>query len=98
MRSAPRDPDALSDATRQQVFLAARLSWAELHNRANEPLPLVLDDVLSAFDAQRARVAMGALAVFAEHQQVVLLTHHAYVRDLAASLPGVHVTDLPDPA
>lgn len=92
-----RAPAELSDATRQQVFLAARLAWAEQHNRGAEPLPLVLDDVLSAFDEGRARVALGALADFAADQQVILLTHHAHVRDLAAALPGTSVTTLPPP-
>ena len=91
------DPEELSDATRQQVFLAARLAWAELHNRSHEPLPLILDDVLAAFDETRAAVTMDALRTFAEGQQVVLLTHHAYIRDIAAGRAGVHVTTLPPP-
>lgn len=77
------DAASLSEGTSQQLYLAARLAWAEHHARAREPLPLVLDDVLAAFDDQRARAALRVLAEVASRQQVLLLTHHHHVVELA---------------
>jgi len=87
-------PAQLSDGTRHQLYLAARLAWAEAHNARAEPLPFVLDDVLSAFDAERAALALEVLAEVARGQQVILLTHHRYIRDLATQTPGARVQEL----
>ena len=46
--------EGLSDGTRDQLYLALRLSSLERYAGANEPMPLVLDDVLIHFDDERA--------------------------------------------
>jgi uncharacterized protein YhaN len=86
--AAPRRVEAMSEGTADQLYLALRLaylsSWADKH----EPLPLILDDVLMAFDDDRAAAAMHAFASLAPKTQIILFTHHRHIVDLArAHLP-----------
>ena len=46
---------AMSDGTADQLYLALRLASFEHYVSHNEPLPLVLDDILIQFDNERAR-------------------------------------------
>ena len=41
-------------------------------------MPLILDDVLIHFDADRARAAFGALGDLAATTQILFFTHHAH--------------------
>lgn len=97
----PADVDELSEGTADQVFLALRL--AGLEQRLDQqraagvvPLPVVLDDVLLAFDDDRTDRALRALRDWATDRQVIVTTHHAQVRTAAAAL-GIAVVDLPEP-
>jgi uncharacterized protein YhaN len=74
---------ALSDGTRDQLYLALRLSTLERFARHNQPIPLVLDDVLIHFDDDRARAALTVLGELADSMQVLFFTHHARLLDLA---------------
>jgi uncharacterized protein YhaN len=76
------DPQALSDGTRDQLWLALRLALIEPHLSAKR-LPLVLDDILVHFDPARTTAALEALAEIARHTQVILFTHHPHVVELA---------------
>jgi uncharacterized protein YhaN len=76
------DPQALSDGTRDQLWLALRLALIEPHLSAKR-LPLVLDDILVHFDPARTIAALEALAEIARHTQVILFTHHPHVVELA---------------
>lgn len=95
-------PEELSEGTLDQVYLALRLAAVrELHRQrtaAGKPaVPLVLDDVLMAFDVDRTREALALLSDLARDLQIIVFTHHAYVADQARELPDVHVTELPAP-
>lgn len=90
--------DALSEGTRDQVFLALRLAVA--HGQlADKRLPFVLDDVLVHFDDVRAAAALAALADLAAHTQIILFTHHRHLFDVArdAGVP-FHAIELPAPS
>jgi uncharacterized protein YhaN len=91
--------DDLSDGTRDQLFLALRLVAIEQHVATAPPLPFVADDILQTFDDTRAVAALEALLVLSEATQVIVLTHHPHVLDLAGSLPPgrVHVHRLGQP-
>jgi hypothetical protein len=78
----PLAPDALSDGTRDQLWLAFRLALIEQHMAAKR-LPLVLDDVLVHFDPDRAKAALETFAKFAEHTQVLMFTHDPGLVELA---------------
>ena len=70
--------EALSDGTRDQLYLALRLASLTLYCERNEPMPLILDDVLIHFDAERARAAFAALGELAGMTQILFFTHHAH--------------------
>jgi uncharacterized protein YhaN len=80
--------EALSDGTRDQLYLALRLASLERYALANEPLPLVLDDVLVHSDDDRARAALAVLGEVAEKTQVLFFTHHARLVELAREALG----------
>lgn len=75
--------EALSDGTRDQLYLALRLSTLERYAQSAEPMPLVLDDVLIHFDDERARAALSVLAEVSRTTQVLFFTHHARLVELA---------------
>ncbi|ACU36377.1 AAA family ATPase [Actinosynnema mirum] len=88
-----RSPQELSEGTADQVFLALRLAGIaslqrERAARGLPVLPVVLDDVLMTFDDARAGAALRVMAGLAREWQVIVLSHHGHLRDVAASLGG----------
>ncbi|MFL5283579.1 MAG: ATP-binding protein, partial [Rhodopila sp.] len=83
----------LSEGTRDQLYLALRLAAVQQHVTAAPPLPFIGDDILQTFDDDRALAALRVLQDISNKVQVILLTHHRHVLDLAAALPSgtVHV-------
>ncbi len=81
--------EALSDGTRDQLYLALRLATLERFAESAEPLPLVLDDVLIHFDDQRAAAALEVLGEIAKSTQILFFTHHERLLELArAAVPA----------
>jgi uncharacterized protein YhaN len=78
--------EAMSDGTRDQLYLALRLGtldyWFELH----EPIPFVVDDVLLTFDDGRASAALTTLIELSKRTQVLLFTHHEHLVSLVRNL------------
>ncbi len=86
------EADELSWATREQVYLAARLALT----RAlwpNEGPPLLLDDPLVNFDERRYAATMNLLASFAQDRQILFFTCSAELDRYAD-----HVIKLSGPA
>ena len=83
----------LSDGTRDQLFLALRLAAIEDHVASAPALPFIGDDILQTFDDTRALAAMRALVRMSAHVQVILLSHHPHLLELARALgpEQVHV-------
>jgi uncharacterized protein YhaN len=81
----PVEVRALSDGTRDQLFLALRVASLEQYFTQSEPLPLVLDDVLIHFDDARARAALEVLGELSQRTQILFFTHHARLAELAES-------------
>ncbi len=84
---------ALSEGTASQLYLALSLAGVlEVENERRqaglETIPIFLDDVLMAFDDERAASALDLLTEIGQAQQIVLFTHHAAVKEQAASLPA----------
>ena len=89
--------DGMSDGTRDQLYLAMRLAALKLRLETNEPMPLIVDDLLITFDDQRTRAALSVLADISRSTQVILFTHHGRVLDASNELfpdSQVAVTDL----
>ncbi len=85
--------EALSEGTRDQLFLALRLAAIEAEVAAGPSPPFLVDDVLQSFDDRRAVAALRALLTLAGGTQVIVLTHHRHLLGLVGELPAgaVHV-------
>lgn len=86
-RDEPKTMDQLSEGTRDQVFLALRLIAIEDYARTAPALPFLADDILQTFDDARALATLHALLDFSATAQVIVLTHHRHVAELAEQLP-----------
>jgi uncharacterized protein YhaN len=85
---ARRRVEELSDGTREQLFLALRLAAIECHVATAEAVPVLFDDVLLESDDERAQRILAALAELATQTQVLVLTHHRHLVEIArATLP-----------
>lgn len=88
--------ERLSRGTREQLFLALRLALADSFSRRGCQLPIVLDDVLVNFDADRARSAATVLRDFAARgHQLFVFTCHEHVMHIFRAL-RVPAMQLPD--
>ncbi|GAA5483861.1 AAA family ATPase [Haloferula sargassicola] len=77
---------ALSEGTRDQLYLALRLAAIDIHLESHAPMPLILDDILMTFDDERAKSVLRVLATLSRNTQVVVFTHHEHTLDLAKGL------------
>jgi uncharacterized protein YhaN len=77
--------EALSEGTRDQLFLALRLVAIEDQVAGGTSLPFLGDDILQSFDDGRAAAAFRALLDFSQTTQVILLSHHRHLAELAAA-------------
>ena len=82
---AGKDTNFLSDGTADQLFLALRLAGIENNlEKLEEPLPVILDDILINFDDARALSTLRCLAEFSNKTQVILFTHHQHLLKLVS--------------
>jgi len=79
------DRIGLSTGTGDQLFLALRLAsiYQQLDQPGNEPIPFIVDDILTAFDDVRSAATMRVLGELATRTQVLFFTHHKHLVDLA---------------
>lgn len=100
---ADNETSGLSEGTASQLYLALSLAGVleveqERRQAGQETVPIMLDDVLMAFDDQRAADALDLLAEIAAEQQIVLFTHHGAVKKRADCLgEAVRVLSLDPP-
>lgn len=73
----------LSEGTADALYLALRLAAIEVRLDAAPAIPLLLDDVLTTFDDERAVLTLQGLAELAQRNQVVYFTHHPHLLALA---------------
>lgn len=77
--------EAMSDGTRDQLFLALRVASLERYIGQHEPMPFVVDDILIHFDDQRAEAALRVLDILSGKTQILFFTHHHRLIELAQS-------------
>lgn len=92
---ASKEPAMMSKGTRFQLYLALRIAgfheWATTHG----PVPVIADDIMETFDDERSARALAALAETSRHCQVIYLTHHRHICDLAREhCPGARILSL----
>ncbi len=74
---------AMSDGTRDQLYLALRLASIEHYMQKNITLPLILDDILINFDDLRAKATLEVLIKLSQNMQVLFFTHHSRLVEIA---------------
>ncbi|WP_279599077.1 YhaN family protein [Methylobacterium sp. J-076] len=80
--------EAMSEGTRDQLYLALRLAHLEDYAGRAEPAPFVGDDLFSTFDDARTAHGLETLAEIGGSVQPILFTHHRHVADIAAARLG----------
>lgn len=80
--------EQLSTGRRDQLFLALRLAAIEGHLDNGEPLPVIVDDIMIQFDDEAAAATFKVLAGLSQRTQVLFLTHHEHLLDVAEASIG----------
>jgi uncharacterized protein YhaN len=80
--------EALSEGTRDQLYLALRLAYLEDYAGRAEPAPFIGDDLFSTFDEARTGYGLDALAEIGASVQPILFTHHRHVAEIARERLG----------
>ncbi|MDP2354789.1 MAG: AAA family ATPase [Beijerinckiaceae bacterium] len=81
--------EAMSEGTRDQLFLALRL--ALLGQRSADPMPFIGDDLLASFDDERTAHTIEMMSEFGSQRQTILFTHHGHVVEAARARLGARV-------
>ncbi len=85
----------MSKGTRFQLYLALRLAGYEEFARARSSVPFVADDIMETFDEPRSEEVLRLLAGLSRHGQVIYLTHHRHLCDLARQVePSVRLHEI----
>ncbi len=80
--------EGLSEGTRDQLFLALRLAALEMQMEGDRPLPFIADDLFVNFHDSRSRAGLAALGDLARQTQVIFLTHHEHLVEVARECVG----------
>jgi uncharacterized protein YhaN len=85
----------LSKGTRFQLYLALRVAGYYEFTETRRPVPFVADDIMETFDDFRAEEAFGLFAGMAQRGQVIYLTHHRHLCEIARRIcPDIRIHDL----
>jgi uncharacterized protein YhaN len=86
----------LSKGTRFQLYLAFRVAGYHEFAAARRPVPFVADDIMETFDDDRAEETFRLFSDMARVGQVIYLTHHHHLCDIAQRVcPTARVHRLP---
>jgi uncharacterized protein YhaN len=81
--------ERLSSGRRDQLFLALRLAAIESHVTHQEPLPVIIDDILVNFDDEASSATFRVLAELSRRTQVLFFTHHEHLIEKATAAVGI---------
>lgn len=82
----------LSKGTRFQLYLALRVAGFHEIAGARATVPFIADDILETFDDDRAAETFALLGGMAQAGQVIYLTHHRHLCEIARKVcPAVRV-------
>ena len=85
----------LSKGARFQLYLALRAAGYREFAKLRPTVPFIADDIMETFDDFRAEETLKVLADMSRLGQVIYLTHHGHLRDLAMRVvPSVRTYDL----
>jgi uncharacterized protein YhaN len=85
----------MSKGARFQLYLALRVAGYHEFAQSRPTVPFIADDIMETFDDFRAEETFRLFAQMAGVGQVIYLTHHRHLCDIARSVcPQVHIHDL----
>jgi uncharacterized protein YhaN len=89
--------DGLSRGARFQLYLALRVAGYHEFVGDRPAVPFIADDIMETFDDFRAEEAFRLFAGMAQHGQVIYLTHHRHLTDIARKVcPSVRIHGFED--
>ena len=90
----------MSTGTRNQLYLALRIAGHAEFAAQGETLPFFADDIFETFDDERSQETFKLLHEMSKRGQVIYLTHHKHLCEMAQSVcgNGIHLHELPDQA
>lgn len=89
----------MSRGTRFQLYLALRVAGYFEFAKTRNAVPFIADDIMETFDDFRAEEAFRLFAEMAATGQVIYLTHHQHLCEIARQVcPTVKVHNLPEEA
>lgn len=87
--------DAMSTGTQFQLYLALRLAGYQEFAQIRPSVPFIADDIMETFDEPRSEAVFRLLSEMANIGQVIYLTHHRHLCDIAQKVvPTVRVHEL----
>ncbi|MBE7734642.1 ATP-binding protein [Devosia faecipullorum] len=85
----------LSKGTQFQLYLALRLAGYEEFAAARPSVPFIADDIMETFDEPRSEEVLRLFGQMAEIGQVIYLTHHRHLCEIAAQVvPQVRIHEI----
>ncbi|TMV88355.1 chromosome segregation protein SMC [Thioclava sp. BHET1] len=85
----------MSKGTRFQLYLALRVAGYHEIAKTRASVPFIADDIMETFDDERAAAAFSLLGEMSRFGQVIYLTHHRHLCEIAqATCPGARLIDL----
>jgi len=73
----------MSRGSRFQLYLSLRIAGYHEFVAEREPLPFFADDILETFDDDRSAETFSLMAEMAKYGQVIYLTHHRHLCEIA---------------
>ncbi|MFK0331720.1 AAA family ATPase [Rhizobium sp. NPDC090275] len=87
--------ESMSTGTQFQLYLALRLAGYEEFAAVRPAVPFVADDIMESFDNPRSEEVFRLLGEMAKVGQVIYLTHHLHLCEIAKSVvPQVKIHQL----
>ncbi|TIL34005.1 AAA family ATPase [Mesorhizobium sp.] len=88
----------MSKGTRFQLYLALRVAGYYEFAQFHTPVPFIADDIMETFDDFRAEEAFRLFADMARVGQVIYLTHHQHLCEIARRVcPNAQIHELAAP-
>ncbi len=85
----------MSKGTQFQLYLALRLAGYEEFATARPSVPFIADDIMETFDEPRSEEVFRLFGQMAQVGQVVYLTHHRHLCEIAAEVvPTVKIHEI----
>lgn len=92
--AALRPLPLLSQGAADQLYLAVRLAICEMVLPAENAAPLVLDDALLTFDAERMAAALDVLLDMSKTRQILLFTCQHREQNYLSGKPNTHLVQI----